>query len=104
MIDPEVKSEILKRLRAAEAEHQVSILYACESGSRAWGFASPDSDYDVRFVYAHPADWYLSFDVEQRRDVMAWQGSDQHNPLINHVIAQEYGRDNSLNGQFLCSN
>ena len=38
-----------------EREHGVRILYAAESGSRAWGFASPDSDYDVRFVYVRPA-------------------------------------------------
>ena len=43
-------------------------LFACESGSRAWGFASRDSDYDVRFLYAHRRDWYLS--VEDRRDVI----------------------------------
>jgi predicted nucleotidyltransferase len=41
------------------------VLHACESGSRAWGFASPDSDYDVRFIYAHTPDWYLSIN---RRD------------------------------------
>ncbi len=46
------------------------VLYACESGSRAWGFASRDSDYDVRFLYAHPVDWYLSIDVDARRDVI----------------------------------
>lgn len=40
----------------------VRTLYACESGSRAWGFASPDSDWDVRFVFAHPRDAYLSIE------------------------------------------
>lgn len=64
--------EILKRLAAAEVEYSIRILYACESGSRAWGFASPDSDYDVRFLYAHEPDWYLSFDVERRRDVIEY--------------------------------
>jgi predicted nucleotidyltransferase len=56
-------SEVLLRI---EAEHGVKIIYACESGSRAWGFASRDSDFDVRFIYAHPVDWYLS--VAERRD------------------------------------
>lgn len=67
-----MREEILRRLRAAEREHHVHILYACESGSRAWGFASPDSDYDVRFIYAHSVDWYLSFDIERRRDVIEY--------------------------------
>ena len=65
-----MREEILQRLAATEREHGVRLLYACESGSRAWGFASPDSDYDVRFVYARDLDWYLSFDVERRRDVI----------------------------------
>lgn len=72
-----MREEILKRLEAAESEHGVRILYACESGSRAWGFASPDSDYDVRFVYAHEPDWYLSFDVERRRDVIEYPVVDE---------------------------
>ena len=43
-ISDEVRTEILNRLHHAETEHAVRILYACESGSRAWNFASPDSD------------------------------------------------------------
>jgi len=48
----------------------VKILYACESGSRAWGFESADSDYDVRFIYVHNRDWYLQIDAERQRDVI----------------------------------
>ncbi len=51
-----------------ESARDVRVLYACESGSRAWGFASRDSDYDVRFLYVHRRDWYLS--VDDRRDVI----------------------------------
>ena len=71
-ISDEVRTEILQRLHRAEAEHSVRILYACESGSRAWNFASPDSDYDARFIYVRTQDWYLSFDVERRRDVIEY--------------------------------
>lgn len=59
-IDPAVRREIEQRLDAVEASHGVRLLMAVESGSRAWGFPSPDSDYDVRFVYVRPRDWYLS--------------------------------------------
>jgi predicted nucleotidyltransferase len=51
-----------------EEREEVTIFYACESGSRAWGFASQDSDYDVRFLYVHSRDWYLS--IEPGRDVI----------------------------------
>jgi uncharacterized protein len=72
MIRSEIRTEILKRMRAAEAEHGVRILLAIESGSRAWGFESPNSDYDARFIYAHPQDWYLSVGLEEQRDVIEY--------------------------------
>ena len=59
-IDPTMRREIVQRLAAIEATHEVRLLLAVESGSRAWGFPSPDSDYDVRFIYVRPRDWYLS--------------------------------------------
>jgi predicted nucleotidyltransferase len=71
-IPADVQAEILRRLARAEQEHDVRILMAIESGSRAWGFASPNSDFDVRFIYAHPADWYVAVDLEERRDVIEY--------------------------------
>ena len=78
MIDNDVRTEILHRLKSAEKEHEIEVIYACESGSRAWGFESPDSDYDVRFIYVHKEDWYLSFDVESRRDVIEY-------PIVDEI-------------------
>ena len=72
---PEVAAQIDVRLSAIEAEFGVRILYACESGSRGWGFASPDSDYDVRFIYVHPLAWYLQVHVQ--RDVIELPISDE---------------------------
>ena len=50
---------IASRVRALCQEKQVSLRYCNESGSRAWGLESTDSDYDVRFIYQHPKEWYL---------------------------------------------
>ncbi|AJQ92529.1 nucleotidyltransferase domain-containing protein [Gynuella sunshinyii] len=63
-----MEQRILATLERIEWEYGVDILYACESGSRAWGFVSPNSDYDVRFIYVHPLDHYLS--VGRQRDVI----------------------------------
>ena len=63
-----VRREIETRLDRIEMENGVRLLLAVESGSRAWGFPSPDSDYDVRFFYVRPRDWYLS--LAPGRDVI----------------------------------
>lgn len=60
--------QIQAELDLIEQTQQVRILYACESGSRAWGFASADSDWDVRFLYVRPTDWYLT--IQHRREVI----------------------------------
>lgn len=57
-----MQDEIQKELAHIEQSHNIKILYAVESGSRAWGFASTNSDWDVRFLYIHPLDWYLQID------------------------------------------
>ncbi|MEM7564745.1 MAG: nucleotidyltransferase domain-containing protein [Pseudomonadota bacterium] len=72
MIPQDIRTEVMRRIAAAEEEHGVRVIYAVESGSRAWGFASQNSDYDVRFVYAHRAEWYLCVDLEERRDVIEY--------------------------------
>ncbi len=72
VIPADVHAEIMRRLARAEEEHGVRILLAIESGSRAWGFASPNSDYDVRFIYAHEPRWYQAVDLEERRDVIEY--------------------------------
>lgn len=63
-----MRAHIDATLARTARDHGVRILYAAESGSRAWGFGSPDSDFDVRFIYAHPPTWYL--DLAEQRDVI----------------------------------
>lgn len=58
-MNEDYKVKISAALSEMESRHDCWILFAVESGSRAWGFASPDSDYDIRGVFIRPLDWYL---------------------------------------------
>jgi uncharacterized protein len=78
MIENDIQAEILKRLRNTEEKEGVRILMAIESGSRAWGFASPNSDWDVRFIYLRDKDWYLAVDLEEKRDVIEY-------PIVDEI-------------------
>ena len=67
----DIKKEISDKLAEIEEKEKVKVLYAVESGSRAWGVESPDSDYDVRFIYVRPKEDYLR--LAEKRDVIEWQ-------------------------------
>jgi len=69
-----MEKKILDKLKQIEHEKGVEILFAVESGSRAWGFASPDSDYDIRFIYKHEPDYYLS--LWEKPDVIEFMTED----------------------------
>ncbi|GAB7533385.1 nucleotidyltransferase domain-containing protein [Pseudomonas sp. 3A(2025)] len=77
-----MRERVLQELQRIEREHNVTVLYACESGSRAWGFASTDSDYDVRFVYVEKPEWFVQVDtprdvierpLDDELDVSGWE-------------------------------
>ena len=76
-----MKATIQQKLTEIEKTHGIKILYSCESGSRAWGFPSPDSDYDVRFIYTRsfedyltiqPKKDHLSFPINDELDIYGW--------------------------------
>jgi predicted nucleotidyltransferase len=76
-----MQTVILHKLREIEEKHKIKLLFSCESGSRGWEFPSPDSDYDVRFIYARPFNSYLSvlerddnlrFPINDELDVYGW--------------------------------
>lgn len=76
-----MREVILEKLMQIEKMENIKILHAVESGSRAWGFESPDSDYDVRFIYVRPEDFYLKlkknryvleFPINDLLDINGW--------------------------------
>ena len=77
----EMNRLVPEKLREIERDYHVEVLWAVESGSRAWGFASPDSDFDVRFLYKRPQEEYLKLNpprdvielpIDETWDVSGW--------------------------------
>lgn len=66
-----VNELIMMKIKEIEEKENIKVLHVIESGSRAWGFASPDSDYDVRFIYARNKDFYLS--LRETKDYIDWE-------------------------------
>ena len=83
-----------EKLAELEARHGVRVLLAVESGSRAWGFASPDSDFDVRFIYVHDRDWYLR--LQRPRDVI-------EEPIDDTWDVSGWDLDKSLRQLYKCN-
>ena len=69
-MDPNIKQTILQKLHKTEENYHVKIPLAIESGSRGWGFAATNADYDCRFLYVHQKDWYLS--VLERKELIEY--------------------------------
>lgn len=76
-----MRTQIINKLAEIEKSNNIKIVFACESGSRAWGFPSPDSDFDVRFIYVRPINFYLSvaentdhlsFAINDELDISGW--------------------------------
>ena len=70
-----MNEEIIKKLREIEKNNNVKIIYAVESGSRMWNFASRNSDYDVRFLYVGSPKYYLS--IENKKDYIQIMDKDK---------------------------
>jgi predicted nucleotidyltransferase len=75
-MEKKIIESVNKRLLKVEMDHNVKILYAVESGSRAWGFESKNSDYDIRFMYVHEKNWYLN--ILPKRDVIEYPIIDEY--------------------------
>lgn len=69
--DGKIEELIVMKIREIEEKENIKVLHAVESGSRAWGFASPDSDYDVRFIYVRNKNFYLS--LCENKDFIDWE-------------------------------
>jgi predicted nucleotidyltransferase len=116
IIPADIRRGIEQRLEEVERRNGVAVFYACESGSRAWDFASEDSDFDVRFLYVRPAAAYLSLweqrdvietPIEGVYDVNGWDLAKalrlgaKSNPVLFEWLASPIRyRDSALAGRF----
>ena len=69
--DGPVEDLVRMKIKEIEEKENIRVLHVIESGSRAWGFASPDSDYDVRFIYVRDKEFYLS--LRENKDFIDWE-------------------------------
>ena len=88
-ISSKMQNVIEEQLKEIEEKENVKIIYCVESGSRAWGFASPDSDYDVRFIYVRNKEYYLK--LNKNRDVIEWR--------LDDVLVADSIQDNTAMGK-----
>jgi len=106
------KEIIIQKLRNLEAQHGITILYAVESGSRAWGFDSNDSDYDVRFIFKYndPRRYYSLFDKKEFGDVILYKIDPEYEDLLDiegwniTKVLKLAGNGNSAIFEWLMSN
>lgn len=124
--DALIRAEILAKLKEIEQKKHVKILHAVESGSRAWNLASPDSDYDVRFIYSRPRDAYLllnpakdfiDWELNEVLDINGWDITKAlrhfhksnatlfewcHSPIVYHTTAEWAMVQNAVQPYFSC--
>lgn len=86
-----VEKIIKAKLREIENKYNVRVLYACESGSRAWGFASPNSDYDVRFIYVRPVEDYIGSILKSEHNTTITETSDELYDMVGLDIIKAAG-------------
>jgi predicted nucleotidyltransferase len=94
-MNPTIIDIVKQKLPEIEKEHGVTILYAVESGSRACGFESVDSDYDIRFVYAHTKNWYLN--ILPKKDVIEYPIENEFDCLAKGSYLAHQGEIKGMN-------
>lgn len=100
----DIKNAIMQKLKETERNYEVKIPFAIESGSRGWGFASQDSDYDCRFIYVHRKDWYLS--VLEKKDIIEYAADEifDVNGWDLKKVLQHIMKSNAVMFEWLSSN